>query len=375
MHVTSPWLSQRSVCLSELPPSLSIDQDNLAQFFSADIPIIVANPLSESLNEALHRFRSLLHPNLVIVLNAAASPRASELARSSIAQSMGCPNEQAPRLVFANIDQALHALDALRDNAMSPSTINDYQISTTSSGISGLTDTIDAIIHPQTAQDSREQIARFLAGSAIGSLRDCLLPIHATISSARSRITSLSSQVNAEGDAFSKQLFGSSTTYASLRVGTSELRDGDYGTIVDMHKKAGAEVHRTLKSLKWWKLPAVADEVQYRVNNAVERAYHGDVERHVGLHSSLLILNLQWLTIGILANFSRWPPRLHTTALYRHDHFLITIPPSHLIDLLHPPQRPCATSLQPIIPYHTHPIPLFRTSPSLHPFHVHCPST
>ena len=281
MHVTSPWLSQRPILLTALPPASPLDQENLAHLFGADVPIIVANPLSETLDDALDHLRWIHHPNVIVVVNATVGTRTAERAGRSIAHKLGPAEGTAPRVVFANIDQALHALDALQENPTSPSAIQDYQFSTSNSQISNLTDVLDSIINSQGVEDLRDRIAHSISSCAASDIGTSLEPIRDDISSAKALASSLRQQVRSEGDYAVKQLLGPATDYESLHTGTSELREGDYGLVYDLHTKAGKSVHQTIVGLSWWKLPVVADEVSYRVNEAVERAYRGDVERHV----------------------------------------------------------------------------------------------
>ena len=281
-HVTSPWLSQRPIDLVELPPSSPLNSENAARILSADVVVVVINPMASLHDEIWENLRSLQHPNTIVVVNATAGTSTLETTTKEIGNKLG----SVPHLVFANIDQALHALDTLQKSPTSPSAIQDYQTSVSNSQILDLTHTIDSLVEKHNASPNRDGIAHSLTTNAINTARASLSAIEEDVSSTRSLISDLRDRVDTEGNVTVKHILGPSTIYEALQRGTEEFSEADYGTIYDLHTKAGKTVKVTMDKLRWWKLPVVADEVSYRVSVAVEAAYRANVERHVSRQCS-----------------------------------------------------------------------------------------
>lgn len=278
----------------EVPPSTPLDETTQALLLSADIPIIVISPLAGITGGFLDLLRSVSHPNLVIVVNAVVGTRTAELTREAFRRINEPSSDSTPRLLFVNIEQALHALDALQGNSSSAAAIQDYQNSTSNSCISSLTDVIDSMLDAQDIEALRNQVSLSLARKAVTEVHSHMSRIEDELASTKSLTSNLRGLVQSDGDIVSRELFGPSTDLAVVQVGdpNPRARESDYGTIYDLHEKAGKSVRVTIDGLKWWKLPILADEVSYRINDALDRAYKSDVERHVGGTYSPLPMNL-----------------------------------------------------------------------------------
>ncbi|KDQ57443.1 hypothetical protein JAAARDRAFT_35158 [Jaapia argillacea MUCL 33604] len=349
LRLASPWLDQfpLPIKLVELAPSSRSPSphsppssahsvvgrvENHLALYSADIPIIVCNPLTTPLESLLKdgRLPCPLHPNTILVFTATTySPEIYSHIRSSIAHTQFvrahpegfstvaeaeaeelAENTASPKILFVDPSRALDAIQTLRSDLSKRRAVQKFQDDFMGSKVSGVTDTIRGIFSSLSSAKSKGSKQAGTGESTLSRLRKPT--VHSVIRGAFNAFrTSLSDE--------EKEIRAVQAQITALRAKVDQLKakmqadvlgadDGEGGEkVAAALKSAEKEMIEVMKALTWWKAAWRVDEIGQIVGSAAEKVWCKQLEDQLILHAGRLSAIQKFLndsTTALLASHS-----------------------------------------------------------------------
>ena len=295
LSLPSQWLTRfpAPVEITELPATTS-DAD-LITLLTADIPVVVLNPIVMNPTSLLHSplYRTVLNqPHAILVIIGIETPEAQSYVQSLFASNFprserGSEQREEepetiwtkfPKAIYINPSQALESLHTLKKDPTSLEAIGNYQYGKLSSRISDF----DAAVREQLIETQAT-----LGKDASPSAFTAVTLLCRSLNLARRTLDNDSREVDDLACGISELLGETETAKVCLRPDVLGVWEGVPGreTGMDEVKKAmiksKEDVKRTLDALRWWKLLWRADDVQEIVNAAIQRQWCKDLERTV----------------------------------------------------------------------------------------------
>lgn len=268
LRLPSSWLQQFNVPI-EIGELLATDaphgriQPPLRALYSADIPVIVCNPITTSLSTILSDRRlPLAHTNALLVLTS--SPNLS-------AECMETVSKQLPatlKVLFLDPARAVHATQTLGTNPSSSSTVQQYQDNFTGSRVSDVTSAIANKLSYITSQDASELHVLTAKELTRLSLSVC----RATLDQASEEIHAVAAGRSSLKDAVAE---------LEVRSGPEVLGVDGSSRVRNAIEKAKGEVQQVMDRLSWWRIVWRVDDIADTVRTAVDRAWCRDLEDKV----------------------------------------------------------------------------------------------
>lgn len=311
IHLSSPFLNSfpAQIRLTELRPPTAPSQEDLQTLYTADVPIIVINPLTTPLasifphNPSLHSpiFPYPLPSHSILVLTTP-SPTAlpSGLIDTLASAFDGTSGDVSlvDRILLVDPVRAHQALQALHSSPSNPSNIQRYQDDTVGSGISAVMRALTSRLSSSTYTPASEVVAQTRTAKASALLDASLVTVGGALTHAESQLRLASQTVRILRGAVAEararveiSVYG----HGMERVGGNEAAlsghvANEFTSHANVVKEAmnGAEVvvKQVTDTLNWWRVLWRADEVGWMVKQAVRCAWVGEVERVVRRSSS-----------------------------------------------------------------------------------------
>ena len=240
--------------------------------FNADVPIVVCNPVSTSLESI---FPASSTPTLPLsrenTILAIVSPSSSEAITPTHGSQTALLNSQESlRILFVDPARALHGLDVLANGSASSSSVQRYQDDSTGSNVANVTNAVKEIL----SNVPSGSVAAVHAQTGRTLIKDALDTAHGVLRKAKSEadavLTATSSLRSQMEEAKAK---------AHLEVFGAGGKEGD--EIAKAVAQAKRNVQPTTDALQWYKLFWRVDDVRAAVTAAVDRAWCRDLERKV----------------------------------------------------------------------------------------------
>jgi len=274
----------------ELPVTTS-DAD-LITLFTADIPVVVFNPVMMNPTTVLQSplYRTVLnHPHAILAIIGIETPETRSYVQSLFASQSEHGSGQLedgaekiwtklPKVIYVNPPQALESLYTLKKDSASLQAIGSYQHGKLSSRMSDF----DSVVREHLTE-ARTTLGKGVPPRAFTAVT----LLHQSLNLARRTLDGSLREVDDLAYGISELLGETETAKVCLRPDVLGIWDGAIGkeTEVDEVKKAMVkskeDVKRTLDTLSWWKLLWRADDVQEIANAAIQRQWCKDLERSV----------------------------------------------------------------------------------------------
>lgn len=265
LRVQSSWLQQFPVPvrLTEILPQLPshctsrpLHEATASTLRISDVPIIVCNPLTTSV-ESLLSYASLplINPNTILVFTT--NSPSSELI-DHITASL--PRSDVSRILFIDPSRAHLALHTLECNPTSAAAIQRYQDEFVSSRISTLTKTISELLSRPRDLKGLSQIY-----GALSACNASLVRARREIDDVCTIISELTYKVEEAGAKIEGEVFGI----------------GERDEVVSALQEAEKRMRVTLDALTWWKMIWRVDDIATIVGTAAEKCWCPRLERRV----------------------------------------------------------------------------------------------
>ena len=349
LSLSSQWLTRfpTPVEIIELPVATS-DAD-LIGLLTADIPVVVLNPIMTTLNAVLQSplYRTVFnHPHAILVIVGIETPEtrpyvqrlvASYSSRSEWGSVQGEEGAKMiwakpPKFIYVNPAQALESLQTLKKNPTSPQAIGEYQHGKLASRVSDFGSAIHENLTEAKATLGKDAPPHAFTAVAL---------LHRSLNVARDSLVESSREVDDLARGVSELLGEAETAKVCLHPDVLGIWDSVSGreTATDEVKKAmiksQEEVKRTLDALGWWQLLWRVDDVQEIVNAAIHRQWCKDLERTVWLSLGFGCIH-RWIlnSCALLACLSHRPFAIHPDSAQRQDRTTPPLFPPHLSILI-----------------------------------------
>ena len=262
--------------------STTASDANLITLLTADIPVVVLNPIITSPSAILQSplYRTVLdHPHAILVIVGIGTPETRSYIQSLLASHSPRPEgtetiwTKFPKVVYVNPSQALESLHTLKQNPTSLQAIGEYQHGKLSSHISDL----DSVIR-ETLTEAKTTLGEDAGPHAFTAIA----LLHRSLNLAR---RSLNDSLHEADDLVCGigELLGETET-AKVCLHPDVLGIWKEPGVDEVEKamtKSKEDVQRTLDALGWWKLLWRVDDIQELVNAAIHRQWCKDLERTV----------------------------------------------------------------------------------------------
>lgn len=313
LKIPSSWFRRfrTPVFIREHSPSASVQSfssSTAKDLFTADIPIIVINPLSTPLSTVLSSPSHLpmTHPNVIFVLTSTPSSHLPHLAI------------HPARTLVIDPQRALTAIQTLAENPSSAIAVQRYQDDFAASKISSISEAIDDILSQYSMVPSTPTLvalrlhkARYIVKSAIAMSETALGNARKEVDDALGTVSEIRGRMEE----------------VRVRVPREVLGVDGEGEVQEAVKKAKKDVAVTMDGLKWWKMIWRVDDIRHIVGAAVERAWCRDLERDVCESSFLRLIFCLTSSLSLgpfVANIPHWQSCLSATRAH-HNHHLSSL--------------------------------------------------
>ncbi|KAI1795678.1 hypothetical protein LXA43DRAFT_1071995 [Ganoderma leucocontextum] len=284
VHVQSSWLQRFGVPIevaevnassSSIPP----DVEGTTALFTADVPIVVCNPVSTSLPSILPVSStpalSLSRENTILAIISPSPSQASTATGSS--QATVLDSQESLRVLFVDPARALQGLEVLANGSASSLSVQRYQDDASGSNVASVSLAVKDIL--SSVPGGSVAAVHVQTGRAL--IKDALATAHGVLCKAKSEadavLTAASSLRSRMEEAKAK---------AHLEVFGAGGKDGD--EIAKAVAQAKRSVQPTMGALQWYKLFWRVDDVREVVAAAVDRAWCRDLERKLVFHAGRL---------------------------------------------------------------------------------------
>lgn len=285
VYVQSSWLQQFGVPVeitefntsSSLPPS---DPQTSKTLFTADVPIILCNPMTAPLSTTLSPSATPTLPlsredTILALLSSSPSHPATSIHGPQFTTLAGY---DTLRITFVDPQRALHGLETLASGASSPMSVQRYQDDMSGSNIASVTHSVKDILSSVSASEGNvppsARVAAIHAQTGRVLIQDVLAACRGVLAKAGSEADAVLT-----GTSTLRSQMEEAKAKVHLEVFGSESTGGDEIAKAVAHAKAAVEV--TMDALPWYKLFWRVDDVREVVTAAVERAWCRDLERKV----------------------------------------------------------------------------------------------
>ncbi|VDC06402.1 unnamed protein product [Peniophora sp. CBMAI 1063] len=334
------------VQLTELrPTSHAPSPDTLRLLYSADVPIVVVNPLTtplpflSPLTDPFHSSENLfpftLPPHALVLVASASPASSSEAAQERLGRSLGVP---ASHILFVDPKRAESAAHALGSSTPTALNVQRYHDDSLGSGLSGLRQTLAKLLDPTSKPRARQADALLRAAlvTSQGELARATAEMSAALHTA-TELCQLASTARASAD--------------NLVLGTPSPSSGAGRDNVQAALVSADEIVRPVVNALWPQpLPAVAlgpgenkaigyarrwsafwrrllprlklstlgaaDDVAWVIGQAVRNAWTGGIERTLlPAYSPLSPLQAR-TTAEALNRLAALPPSLRSSLLH-----------------------------------------------------------
>ncbi|TBU61638.1 hypothetical protein BD310DRAFT_956832 [Dichomitus squalens] len=286
--VQSSWLQQFNVPIEitefkHSVPSPSSDTESAKLLFTADVPIILCDPVSTPLASILpvssdpplplsreNAILALLSPSPAYPATAAQHSRVSPLS-----------SQENLHVIFVDPSRALHGLQVLADGIASPLSVQRYQDDVSGSNVASITNAVKDILSSVSGTSASAQVTAIHAQTGRALIKDALATAQAVLHKAEleanAALTATSELRGQMEEAKAK---------AHLEVFGAGGQDGD--EIAKAVAQAKRSIKPTMDALQWYKLFWRVDDVREVVTAAVDRAWCRDLERKLVFHAGRL---------------------------------------------------------------------------------------
>lgn len=263
LEIPSSWLQRfpTRVSIHEYSTSKSASRSpSIAKdLFTADIPILVLNPLSTPPSSVLSSHHlPTAHPHAIYVLTSSPSSKTPNLTK------------YAKRTVVVDPTRALAATRALASSPSSAVAVQRYQDDYTASGLSSIGQSIDSVL--SSSPPSTPPLVSLRLRKAQYIVRTALALSEASLDAARSEV---------DAAFMGASELRTLVEEARVRVPVQVLGEDAKGEVREALRRARKEVALTMDGLSWWRALWRVDDIRHIVGAAVERAWCRDLERKV----------------------------------------------------------------------------------------------
>ena len=253
------------------------DFESAKALFTADVPIILCNPISTPVATTITSpTLPLTRENAILAVLSPSPAHPATAAHSSQVDSLA--SQKSLRIVFVDPVRALHGLEMLDSGVASPMAVQRYQDDFSGSNVSSITHTVKEILtHSQGDPSSVPSSTRVVAvhtqtGRAL--ISEALATSGAVLHKAGLEADAVLTATSALRDQMEE-----AKAKVHLEVFGVEGKDGD--EIAKAVAQAKKSVQPTLDALQWYKLFWRVDDIREVVTAAVDRAWCRDLERKV----------------------------------------------------------------------------------------------
>ncbi|THV05015.1 hypothetical protein K435DRAFT_774024 [Dendrothele bispora CBS 962.96] len=239
--------------------------DFISNTLKSDIPVVLINPLTNSLSQTLDIPLLRHNPNTIFVVIASPSHDATQHVRAQY------PNAN---ILFMDPSRAVAGLDALHADPSSPVAVQRYQNEFGESKVSDLATHIKSYLESKHSVPVHAAIARLntLYALSRSHLQDADIQVHSVLES----ISMLRRTIEEEFVKSQKDILG------VYEVTTAE------SIVAKAFAQATRDMHRSLDKLSWWKALWRIDEISSIVFSMVQNAWCKDLETQLIYHTGRL---------------------------------------------------------------------------------------
>ncbi|KAI0705083.1 hypothetical protein C8T65DRAFT_653159 [Cerioporus squamosus] len=279
VYIQSSWLQNFGVPVEVTEfksPATGVlpDRELAKALFTADVPIILCNPISTPVaTTATYPTLPLSRDNTVLAILSPSPAHPATAAHGH--QGGGLASLGNVRIVFVDPARALHGLEMLDSGVASPLAVQRYQDDFSGSNISSITHAVKELLsHDSTSVPPSARVVAVHAQTGRALIKDAL---------ATSRAVLRKAELEADAVLTAKSALRGQMEEAKakvhLEVFGAEGKDGD--EIAKAVAQAKKSVQPTMDALQWYKLFWRVDDVREVVMAAVDRAWCRDLERKV----------------------------------------------------------------------------------------------
>lgn len=275
VQVSSSWLQQFAVPveLQELrrPAQAENAPSSVQSLFSADIPIIVCNPVTTPLSKLTSDpSLPLTHANavLVVVTTPSFPPGTWNHAAQLLPKTLS--------VVFVDPARALSAVRTLSLDASSSVAVQRYQDEFTGSRIADLTSTVAE----KLAAASQGNLLRLSEATALEQIRSSLEACHQVLKKADAEVGRVVSRILSLRDEVAE---------LEARIGPDVLGGENGGAVAAAMADAKKKVAVVVDNLTWWRCIWRVDDVGDILRGAVDGAWCRGLEEQVGYPATVVV--------------------------------------------------------------------------------------
>ncbi|KAJ8509068.1 hypothetical protein ONZ45_g8732 [Pleurotus djamor] len=288
---------------------------DISSLFVADVPIIVFNPLTTPLSTLLADDRlPWYNPRTILVISNFSTPPPTSLLLkdSSTPQSPVVTPEmkaclQELKIVSIDPQRAIGALNILKANSTSATSIQRYQDDYLGSGIPSLSHTLRECLEAQPTTDN--SFSDHLNSRSVSRLRGALLACKAQIRKLKADLNTVYSCVSDLEKEVATVQEGVGLTIFEIKypVGRPKPPNSPTDLVEAALKRSEREMKVVMDRLNWWRMVSHVDEIGTLVGEAVSRTWCKDLDTQLLMHTGQLASLQQRLTSTTLGALSRLP--------------------------------------------------------------------
>ncbi|EPQ57200.1 hypothetical protein GLOTRDRAFT_137587 [Gloeophyllum trabeum ATCC 11539] len=365
ISLLSSWLQQFSTPLrvTELAPLVPPKPFPAPSLYSADVPVIVCDPLTTDLESLVSLELPVpLSPNAIVIfitpshdaklhahitsyISQTQHERLHPSAFSTVPEAEGeSVGSVQTRVLFIDPARALNAVRTLQGNSSSPRNVQKYQDDFVGSNISAFTDALKQITAPSSPSDTpltrlRTQTAHTIAQGALQACRTVLWLEEDEIAALEAELGDLREQVAVVKDALPREVLS--------------VTDESGDEVVRALRDAETALREVMGKLTWWRAAWRVDEIGQIVAAALERNWCKRLEDRLIYHAGRLTAlqeSMKTATDAILAVHEH--PSPFDSPVLRNTLAQISSSPSYHIDA-HVLTAPLTNRLAQIMAYPT----------------------
>ncbi|KAH8108002.1 hypothetical protein BXZ70DRAFT_1003420 [Cristinia sonorae] len=312
LSVRSSWLQQFPIPveIQELPsrtptpththvlPQQKITSLHAVPLFSADIPIIVCNPLTTNLS-TLFSDTSIpwTHTNAILVITSSSTVPVPPL----LEQQLWARAPSTLKVLFVDPVRALLALQTLGEDSNSASSVQRYQDGFSESRVSSVSAAIaqqlEAMNNPSTGPNGvfdrlRKQNVLDLVSDSLHVCRNTVKAAEHETDAVRRGVGSLQGQMEEFKAKIGSDVFGVEAEKSEVKVALDQAKAG---------------VKKTMDRLTGWRMLWKVDDIADTVNASIDRSWCRDLENKLIFQVGRLSVTQNFLTGAANALLSSFP--------------------------------------------------------------------
>ncbi|KAI0320794.1 hypothetical protein OF83DRAFT_1169057 [Amylostereum chailletii] len=304
---------------SSAPPS----PDRLQTLYTADVPMLLINPLTTPISSLSHRVPYPLPPHTLILISSPSPTSTPASLRSQIADILSLPFDN---VLFVDPERAKTASQTLRAAPSDALHVQRYHDDALGSGLSVLRRAITAVLAPPATSPSTSYAparkADALLRASVSMMRAELDRAEHELHVAAQTIYALRGAIAEVRGEAEKGVLGAHSERVSVDSGKKEMlsiqaeREGDDEDKIAMgFAHADEMVRPTLSNLGWVTVLGSGDEVAWSVKQSLRGAWVGGVERTILPALSPLRRAQTHLSSTTLSRVASLPPSLRSSVL------------------------------------------------------------